>query len=104
MEILTLNLAHRKVKVKIVHILTVIILEIATDRKNITIGLNRNAFDSHIYIWPWLIVKVKVGLVHIPTGNILEMVKDMAQITIAIKYEITCRISISISAFDLDSF
>ena len=66
------------------------ILEMVTDSIIIAIkiGYLILAFNWHIDVWPWLILKVKVKVVYIPNTNILEIVKDKATFTIAIKYEI----------------
>ena len=43
------------------------------------------AFDWHIYIWSWPVLKVKVNVTHILTVNILEMVTDLGKVTMANK-------------------
>ena len=51
-------------------------------------------FDYHIYICSCPILKVEVRRMLVT--NISTMVTDRANITIAIKYDVTCRVSISI--------
>ena len=87
-----------KVKVKVMHNLTLKIAQTVTDWASTAIvntGSRMWPFDWHIYIWPWPILTVKVKVMNISTVNISQTVTDRANITIAsnIMSHVTFRLS-----------
>ena len=80
------------------HISTVNISKMVTDKASITIAIK---YELHIGMRPWLMLQVKVKVMHISTANISQIVTDRADITIAIKYNVTSGFSIIILKFDI---